>query len=222
MKLDFHSHILPGIDDGATDINNAVQLATAMKEWGFDRVTCTPHITNKFRNTPETIRPAFEQLQEALYLQGIDLDLRMSAEYRIVPQTWPEVLEKGWIMPIEDRFVLMELPIFDPTDIGDLKPLEEFKKVVSMGLIPLLPHPERYFYLSRRELMEFLEAGVRIQSNYGSLAGLYGDTAEQNARCLADEGLVSYWGTDMHNMHYVKVIGDWFAEGNQIHEYHVI
>lgn len=222
MKLDFHSHILPGIDDGATDINNAVRLATAMKGWGFDRVTCTPHITNKFRNTPETIRPAFEQLQEALYLQGIDLDLRMSAEYRIVPQTWPEVLEKGWIMPIEDRFVLMELPIFDPTDIGDLKPLEEFKKVVSMGLTPLLPHPERYFYLSRRELMEFLEAGVRIQSNYGSLAGLYGDTAEQNARCLADEGLVSYWGTDMHNMHYVKVIGDWFAEGNQIPEYHVI
>ena len=222
MKLDFHSHILPGIDDGATDINDAVQLATAMKEWGFERVTCTPHITNKFRNTPETIRPAFEQLQEALYVNGVDLDLKMSAEYRIVPQTWPEVLEKGWIMPIEDRFVLMELPIFDPTDIGDLKPLEEFKKVVSMGLIPLLPHPERYFYLSRRELMEFLEAGVRIQSNYGSLAGLYGDTAEQNARCLADEGLVSYWGTDMHNMHYVKVIGDWFTEGNQIPEYHVI
>ena len=222
MKLDFHSHILPGIDDGATDINNAVRLATAMKGWGFDRVTCTPHITNKFRNTPETIRPAFEQLQEALYLQGIDLDLRMSAEYRIVPQTWPEVLEKGWIMPIEDRFVLMELPIFDPTDIGDLKPLEEFKKVVSMGLIPLLPHPERYFYLSRRELMEFLEAGVRIQSNYGSLAGLYGDTAEQNARCLADEGLVSYWGTDMHNMHYVKVIGEWFADGNLIPDYNAI
>lgn len=222
MKLDFHSHILPGIDDGATDINNAVQLATAMKEWGFDRVTCTPHITNKFRNTPETIRPAFEQLQEALYVNGVDLDLKMSAEYRIVPQTWPEVLEKGWIMPIEDRFVLMELPIFDPTDIGDLKPLEEFKKVVSMGLIPLLPHPERYFYLSRRELMEFLEAGVRIQSNYGSLAGLYGDTAGQNARCLADEGLVSYWGTDMHNLHYVKVIGEWFAEGNLIPDYNAI
>ena len=81
MKLDFHSHILPGIDDGATDINDAVQLATAMKEWGFERVTCTPHITNKFRNTPETIRPAFEQLQEALYVNGVDLDMKMSAEY---------------------------------------------------------------------------------------------------------------------------------------------
>lgn len=200
MKLDFHSHILPGIDDGATDLENAVQLASAMKQWGFERVTCTPHITNKFRNTPETIKPVFDMLQEALYVRGVDLELKMSAEYRIVPQTWPEVLEKNWLMPIEDKFLLMELPIFDPSDIGDLKPLEEFKKVVSMGLIPLLPHPERYFYLSHRELMEFLEAGVRIQSNYGSLAGLYGDTAEQNARSLVDEGLVSFWGTDLHNL----------------------
>lgn len=219
MKIDFHSHILPGIDDGATDIENAVQLASAMKQWGFERVTCTPHITNKFRNTPETIRPVFDMLQEALSVRGVDLELKMSAEYRIVPQTWPEVLEKNWLMPIEDKFLLMELPIFDPSDIGDLKPLEEFKKVVSMGFIPLLPHPERYFYLSHRELMEFLEAGVRIQSNYGSLAGLYGDTAEQNARNLVDEGLVSFWGTDMHNLHYVKVIGDWLAQGNPLAEY---
>ena len=47
MKLDFHSHILPGLDDGATDMNNALELASAMKSWGFERVTCTPHITNK-------------------------------------------------------------------------------------------------------------------------------------------------------------------------------
>lgn len=220
MKLDFHSHILPGLDDGAKTMEEAVELAAAMKEWGFERVTCTPHITNKFRNTPDTILPAFEALQEELYIKGIDLELRMSAEYRLVPQTWPEVLEKGWLKPIEDRFILMELPIFDPTDIGDIKPLEEFRKVVSMGLTPLLPHPERYFYLSRRELMEFLEAGVKIQSNYGSFAGLYGDTAQQNARCLEEEGLVSYYGTDMHNAQYVNVIGDWLSKGNQLMDFH--
>lgn len=222
MKLDFHSHILPGIDDGATDLDNAVQLASAMKEWGFERVTCTPHITNKFRNTPETIRPVFDMLQETLYVHDVHLDLRMSAEYRLVPQTWPEVLQKGWLMPIEDRFVLMELPIFDPTDIGDINPVEEFRKVVSIGLTPLLPHPERYFYLSHSDIMEFLEAGAKIQCNYGSLAGLYGEKAQQNALRLIDEGLVSYWGTDMHNLQYVKVIGDWFAEGNKIQEYQVI
>lgn len=216
MKLDFHSHILPGIDDGATDLENAIELTSAMSSWGFERITCTPHITNKYFNTPETIRPVFEELQEALYVRGIGVELRMSAEYRLVPETWPEVLEKNWIMPIEDRFVLMELPIFNPEDIKDIKPLEEFKKIISMGLTPLLPHPERYFYLSRKELMSYVEAGVKIQSNYGSFAGLYGEQAQANAESLAKEGLVSYYGTDMHNMQYVKVIGDWFAQGNPI------
>ena len=219
MKLDFHSHILPGLDDGATDIENAIELVSAMKSWGFERVTCTPHITNKFRNTPETIRPAFELLQEEIDKRHIGLEIRMSAEYRLVPETWPEVLEKNWLMPIEDKYIIMELPIFNPEDIKDLKPLDEFRKVISMGLIPLLPHPERYFYLSRKELMSFLEAGVRIQCNYGSLAGLYGETAEQNARSLVEEGLVYCYGTDMHNTHYVKVMGEWFAKGNRIAEH---
>ena len=219
MKLDFHSHILPGLDDGATDLDNSVALASAMADWGFERITCTPHITNKFRNTPDMIRAAFEQLQETLYVRGVDVELKMSAEYRLVPETWPEVLEKNWLMPIEDRFVLMELPIFNPEDIKDIKPLEEFKKVISLGLTPLLPHPERYFYLSEKELMSYLEAGVRIQSNYGSLAGLYGDKAQQNARSLVDQGLVSYYGTDMHNLHYVDIIGQWLSEGNPIAEF---
>ena len=219
MKLDFHSHILPGLDDGATDLENSVALASAMSSWGFERITCTPHITNKFMNTPDTIRPAFEQLQEALYVNGIDVELRMSAEYRLVPETWPEVLEKNWLLPIEDKFVIMELPIFNPEDIKDIKPIEEFRKVVSLGLTPLLPHPERYFYLSKDELMRYLDAGVKIQSNYGSLAGLYGDQAQQNAQALVDEGLVSYYGTDMHNLHYVDVIGRYFSEGNPIAEF---
>ena len=219
MKLDFHSHILPGIDDGAVDIDTSVFLAESMKDWGFERITCTPHITSKYRNTPETIRRAFEQLQEALYVRGTDLDLKMSAEYRLVPETWPEVLEKNWLMPIEDKFILMELPIHRREEMSWIKPLDEFKKILSSGLIPLLPHPERYFYLSESELMSFIEAGVQIQSNYGSLAGLYGSEAQENARKLIAGGLVSHFGTDMHNEHYIRVIGKWFAEGNPIEEY---
>ena len=219
MKLDFHSHILPGIDDGAVDIDTSVFLAESMKDWGFERITCTPHITSKYRNTPETIRRAFEQLQEALYVRGTDLDLKMSAEYRLVPETWPEVLEKNWLMPIEDKFILMELPIHRREEMSWIKPLDEFKKILSSGLIPLLPHPERYFYLSESELRSFIEAGVQIQSNYGSLAGLYGSEAQENARRLIAGGLVSHFGTDMHNDHYIRVIGKWFAEGNPIEEY---
>ena len=219
MKLDFHSHILPGIDDGAADLEDAVFLARSMKDWGFERITCTPHITNKYRNTPDSIRPAFEQLEEALYVRGVDVELKMSAEYRLVPETWPEVLEKNWLMPIEDKFILMELPIHKPEDMGWIKPLDEFRKVISIGLTPLLPHPERYFYLSKRELMSYIEAGVQIQSNYGSLAGLYGNEAQKNVIDLAERGLISHFGSDMHNAHYVNVMGKWFSEGNPIEDY---
>ena len=212
MKIDYHSHILPALDDGATCIEDSLMLAKALKDWGFDRVTCTPHITNLHRNTPDTIRPAFELLQEELKSNGVDLEIRMSAEYRLVPQTWPEVLEKNWLMPIEDKYILTELPISKPEQMKDIKPIEEFKRIISMGLTPILPHPERYFYLSHRELMSYVDAGVKIQCNYGSLAGLYGDTVEQNVRNIISEGIVSFYGTDLHNEHYVKVLTEWFKK----------
>jgi tyrosine-protein phosphatase YwqE len=67
--------------------------------------------------------------------------------------------------------------------------------------------------------MQFLEEGVIIQCNYGSLAGIYGMAARDRARALVDEGLVTLYGTDMHNLKYVDIIGRWFAEGNQIAEF---
>ena len=219
MKLDFHSHILPGIDDGATDLANALELTKAMVDWGFEAITCTPHINAKYRNTLEDIKQSFESLQEALYNEDMNVQLKMSAEYRLVPETWPEVLQKNWIMPIEDKYILTELPISKPEEMGDIKPIEEFKKLISMGLTPILPHPERYFYLSHDELMRYIDTGVIIQCNYGSLAGLYGMEAQQNAEKFVQEGLVTFYGTDMHNLHYVKVIGDWFAQGHPIAEF---
>lgn len=219
MKLDFHSHILPGLDDGARNIDDAVMLASAMKSWGFERVTCTPHINALYRNTPETIRIAFDQLQEALSELDINLDLKMSAEYRLVPETWPDVLKNGWLMPIEDKYILTELPISKRSEMKGIEPLEEFKKLISIGLTPILPHPERYFYLSHNELMQFVEAGVKIQCNYGSLAGLYGEQTRLNAEAIVNEGIVSFYGTDMHNALYVEVMGKWFSEGNLIAEF---
>ena len=216
MKIDLHSHILPGIDDGARTLEESVELVSAMAGWGFERITCTPHITKKFRNTRESIKEKFDILCNALVDKGLDVELRMSAEYRLNPETWPEILAKGEIMPIEDRYVLMEFPINDPSEMGHLKPIEEFSKVISLGLIPILPHPERYFYLSHDELLRYVDAGVKIQSNYGSLAGVYGNEAKENAKRLVDEGIVSFLGSDMHNMLYVKIIGAWLQDGNTL------
>ena len=218
MKIDFHSHILPGLDDGATSIDDSVMLVNALKDWGFERITCTPHITNLHPNTPDTILSAFNLLNEEIERSGLDIELRVSAEYRLVPQTWPSVLKNRWLMPIEDRYILMELPISKPGQMGDIRPIEEFRKVLALGLTPILPHPERYLYLTHRDLMSYVEAGVRLQCNYGSLAGLYGDQVKHNVHRIIDEGLVSFYGTDLHNAHYVEVLDNWFAEGNTIAE----
>lgn len=219
MKVDFHSHILPGIDDGAKTLEESVQLAEAMASWGFERITCTPHITRLYRNTPEIIKEQFDNLYEALTIKGIDIDLRMSAEYRLNPETWPDVLAKGWLMPIEDKYILMEFPISHRSEMGNLDPMEEFRKVMSLGLTPILPHPERYFYLSHDEMMDYVDAGVKIQSNYGSLAGLYGPESQSRAQKLDDEGVVSFLATDMHNLKYVEIIGAWLSKGNSLWEY---
>ena len=219
MKLDFHSHILPGLDDGAQDINESLMLVQALKDMGFERVTCTPHINVKFPNSPDTIRPAFDLLKEAVRNQGIDIELKMSAEYRLVPQTWTEIISKGNLMPIEDQFILMELPISKPWKMGELKPLEEFRKVISMGLTPILPHPERYAYLTEKELISYVEAGVKIQCNYGSLAGIYGEGVKAAAQNIINKGIVSFFGTDLHNALYVEYLKKWFGEGNSIQEF---
>ena len=216
MKIDIHSHILPGIDDGARTLEESVQLVSEMAGWGFERITCTPHITKKFRNTQESIKEKFDMLSNAVSRKGLDIELRMSAEYRLNPETWPEILSQGQLMPIEDQYILMEFPINDPTEMGDLIPMEEFRKVLSLGLTPVLPHPERYFYLDHYDLLRYVDAGVKIQSNYGSLAGVYGSEVRDRTQSLIDEGIVSFLASDMHNMLYIKTIGDWLHSGNSL------
>ena len=190
-----------------------------MAGWGFERITCTPHITRKFRNTQESIKEKFDILCNALSESRIEVELRMSAEYRLNPETWPEILRSSLLMPIEDRYILMEFPINDPTEMGKLVPMEEFRKVMSLGLTPILPHPERYFYLDRDELLRYVDAGVRIQSNYGSLAGVYGSDVQERAQALIDEGLVTFLASDMHNMLYINTIGIWLQQGNSLWEF---
>ena len=219
MIIDFHSHILPGIDDGARTLEESIQIVKAMSAMGFDRITCTPHITKKYRNTLENIKERFDLLVTGMKDSGTEIDLRMSAEYRLNPETWPDILAKGELMPIEDKFILMEFPINDESDMYGLDPEEEFRKVISLGLTPILPHPERYAYLPHDTLLKYVDLGVKIQSNYGSLAGIYGTEVQTKAQALIDEGIVSFLATDMHNMLYVKAIEAWLGAGNSLWEY---
>ena len=202
MKLDCHCHILPGLDDGAQTLEESVFLAGKLAEWGYRRAVCTSHSTYMYRNTPETVAYACDLLRRELERWGIDLELIPSMEYRLIPETWPVVRENGWLLPWEGNHILVELPIHDPTKIGNIIPLAEIRRLLDDGYQPVLAHPERYLYLQMEDYRAFKEAGYQLQRNIGTLEGMYGETVRYRAEALDAEGMYDWIGTDLHNRRY--------------------
>ena len=201
-STDCHCHILPGLDDGATCLAESVLLARYQVKWGFRKAVCTSHRVGKYPNTPDDVKRACAFLVAALSQEGIPLELEPSMEYRLIPETWPETLEKGWLLPWEGNHILIELPIHKASRIGDIVPEDEIRRLLDMGYQPILAHPERYLYLDMERYLSFKEAGVLFQRNIGSLEGLYGEAVSVRAEALLSEGLYDIQGTDLHNERY--------------------
>ena len=204
MKIDCPCHILPGIDDGAQTLEEAVFLAGKLVEFGYERAICTSHSSFSFRNTPDSVNAACDLLREALSRTGIPLDLVPSMEYRLIPQTWPIVRENGWLLPWEGKHLLLELPIRDPSKVGDVVPADEMKKLLDEGYQPVLAHPERYLYMEDEDYHRLKELGVCFQRNLGSKEGFYGGAAMERAKMLDAAGMYEFVGSDLHNRRYAE------------------
>ncbi len=202
--VDCHCHILPGLDDGARSMEESVSLARKQAWWGFRRVVCTSHRVGKYPNQPQQVIETCGRLQEQLDREGIPLELTPSMEYRLIPETWPETLEKGWLLPWEGNHILIELPIHKASRIGDIVPEDEIRRLLDMGYQPVLAHPERYLYLDMDRYLSLKEAGALFQRNLGSLEGLYGQAVSVRAEALLSEHLYDLLGTDLHNMQYAE------------------
>ena len=199
---DCHCHILPGLDDGATCVAESTILARHQVKWGFRKAVCTSHRVRKYPNTPDDVRMACDLLREELSKQGIALELEPSMEYRLIPETWPETLEKGWLLPWEGNHILIELPIHNASKIGDIVPEDEIKRLLDMGYQPVLAHPERYLYLDMERYLSLKEAGALFQRNIGAIEGLYGEAVSVRAEALLSEGMYDQLGSDLHNERY--------------------
>ena len=199
---DCHCHILPGLDDGATCVAESAILARHQVKWGFRKAVCTSHRVRKYPNTPDDVRRACDLLREELSKQGIALELEPSMEYRLIPETWPETLEKGWLLPWEGNHILIELPIHNASKIGDIVPEDEIKRLLDMGYLPVLAHPERYLYLDMERYLSLKEAGALFQRNIGAIEGLYGEAVSVRAETLLSEGMYDLLGSDLHNERY--------------------
>ena len=217
MKVDCHCHILPEIDDGAWCLEVSADLARRQVAWGFERAICTSHRAYLYRNTPDIVNHACDRLREALAARGIPLELVPSMEYRLIPETWPETLEKGWLLPWEGNHILIELPISDGTKVGDIVPLDEVKRLLDMGYQPVLAHPERYLYLSMEDYIGFKAAGCLLQRNAGSLEGLYGQAVSVRTEGIMKAVLYDMIGTDLHNERYAMFFDRIHFQAEEFH-----
>ena len=197
--IDLHCHILPGIDDGARDLETAVAMARAFVADGVTTVACTPHILpGLYHNSGPQIRHATAALQRKLTEQRIPLRLATGADNHVVPDFLSE-LRAGRLLSIADsRYVLVE----PPHHVAPPRLEELFFNLTTANYVPILTHPERLTWInSASQSMERLhKAGVWFQVTAGSLAGDFGRNARYWAERLLDEGKVHLLATDAHDL----------------------
>jgi protein-tyrosine phosphatase len=196
--IDLHCHILPGIDDGAGNLDVSLQMARAAVEQGITVVACTPHILpGLYHNTGPAIRQAIKQLQDALDENGIPLQLTTGADVHMAPN-FVAGLRSGHLLSIADsRYVLVEPPHHTaPPQIEEF-----FFNLVAAGYVPILTHPERLSWVPSRyqTIKKLVQSGVWMQVTAGSFAGAFGRNALYWAQRLLDEGCVHLIASDAHD-----------------------
>ena len=196
--IDLHCHILPGMDDGARDLETALAMARAFVADGVCVVACTPHILpGLYKNTGDQIRAAVVDFQGELDQRDIGLQLVPGADVHIVPAL-VEGLRSGELLALADsRYVLVE----PPRHVAPPRFEQVLFDVVSAGYVPIITHPERLTWLQTQyDLVGRLVAGgVWMQLTAGSLAGGFGRSARELAERMLEEKLAHVLATDAHD-----------------------
>jgi len=204
IAVDMHSHVLPGIDDGAQNVEESVFLIGKMMEAGIKKVIATPHIMIDFyRNTPETINGALETLRAELKNRGIDIEVDAAAEHYF-DETFAKRIEDKKLMVMGDNYVLYEYPFISmPQNAFDV-----LQQLTKDGYKPILAHPERYNYMSIEEMANLRSWGGNIQLNTISLTGYYGKSVKQKAEAMVDAEIVDFISSDMHHPKHAAAFQD--------------
>lgn len=204
-----HSHLLPGLDDGAETVEHSLGLLRALRELGYRKLVMTPHIMGDFyKNTPEGIRSALKLLKEAAEAAGLDdVELDCAAEYYLDEFLGRKLADGTEMLTFggEKRYLLFETSYMnEPLNLHEI--IFELK---TQGYRPVLAHPERYTYLYGRfaEIEKLREQyGVLMQLNINSLAGYYSPAAQKVSEQLIDGGLVDFVGTDTHHLRHTDTL----------------
>lgn len=192
---DWHSHILPGVDDGVQEMERSLQILNEYERAGVDTIWLTPHIMEDIPNTTDHLRERFDELSQAY---NGKIKLHLAAE-NMMDKILLERLETNDVLPIGPNgdMLLVETSYFN----APMSFYDNFEKIKSKGYHPLLAHPERYNYITDFDVYKRLrKMGVRFQVNLLSLNGHYGPMVRDKALRLVSEGMVDHIGSDLHRM----------------------
>jgi len=196
--IDLHSHILPGIDDGAQDLGVALAMARIAAADGIATMVCTPHIyPGMYDNDAPGIRRAVTELQAHLDLAGIDLRLMSGADVHLQPDLLACVREDRVPTIAGSRYLLLE----PPHHVAPPRFEEEVFELMAAGLVPVITHPERLSWVEANyELfVRLVDRGCWMQITAGALTGRFGRRVRYWGDRFVSEGNAHLLATDAHD-----------------------
>lgn len=204
IKIDFHSHLLPGIDDGVKDLEESVMILRAFEEVGYEKIITTPHIMGDYyKNDRLIIESKLEDVKTQLKKLDLKIKIEAAAEYYLDEYFLSLIDEKDDLLTLGENYVLMETAFLAEHPVY-LK--EAIFQLQSSGYKVILAHPERYEYLMNdwSAVEDLKNRGVFFQLNLNSLVGYYSPMVRSFAMKLIKMEMINFVGSDCHNMrHFV-------------------
>ena len=199
LKVDFHNHLIPGVDDGVQTLAQAMEMLRRFSELGYRKVITTPHINSDvFDNDEAQTRSGLATVQQAIREEGLNIELEAGAEYYINMDFLEKARQKPLLKFGQKGYILIETSFHTPPTALETIVFE----LQSLNYELILAHPERYPYWYKQlgQYETLINRNVHLQINLPSLAGFYGIKAQRVAETLLKKGWVDFAGTDAHTM----------------------
>jgi len=196
--IDLHCHLLPGLDDGAKDLNAALAMARMAAADGITTAACTPHILpGVYNNSGPAIIAATARLQHEIDQAGIPLQLVSGADVHIAPDLTVRLAGGQALTINRSRYLLLEPPhhVLPPRMEDHIFGLQ------TAGYVPIITHPERLSWTEKHYplIQRLVYSGNLMQLTAGSLMGRFGRRAQYWAERMLDDGLCHLLATDAHD-----------------------
>lgn len=205
LLTDIHSHLIPGIDDGAQTLDDSLYLIKQFKELGYTKLITTPHVmSDTYRNTPTIILDGLAKLNTSLKENQIDITIEAAAEYYLDENLMSMLNNNEPLLTFGKKYLL-----FETNFLNEPFNLKEFIFLAATrGYKPVLAHPERYMYLQSAldKSEDLINRGVLFQINISSITGHYSKAVQTTANKLIDKGWVHFLGSDCHHAKHAEQV----------------